>query len=116
MWTVHRLESRGKDLVVFARDLEGGRVPPGAVVADAVLNAGVGASPRLQDFGDSRHRDLTEGELVREAAQGRRRQGTLAAVAGGVLGESEDTSYAAFDFPGCGWDADSSVEIHLPLE
>jgi len=131
MWTIHRVESRGGDLTIYAHDPEGTRVPPGAVLTAArkVLAAGLGVPGKMRPDEVSPRR-LTAAERHREEREADRREETLSALAneaGGRRGDyatagramqahREAAVFTAIDFPGCGWGADSAIEIHLPLE
>jgi len=122
----------GGNLTVYAHDPGGTRVPPGAALTAArrVLAAGLGVPPGKMRPDKVTPRRLNADERRREDREANKREETLTALAGeagGMRGDYTDAGramrahqetavFAAIDFPGCGWGADSAIEIHLPLE
>ena len=119
-------------MTIYAHDPNGTRVPPGAALTAArkVLAAGLGVragnmrpdkvSPRRLDAAERRREDREVDEQERTltalASEAGGRQGDYDVAGRAVRAHRETAVFAAIDFPGCGWEADSAIEIHLPLE
>lgn len=129
MWAIHRIVSKNGNLTAFARSVHGEPLPGGA--ADKALRRLALEGLATTADGRSASRGLTEEEAGREASEretlmslarelannadpARRRDYRLA------LSEMErtiaTTEFAAFEFPGAGWEGDSTVDAHILLE
>jgi len=124
MWTIHRVESAGGDLTVYARCPNGEEFPrwaTGEALAKsaAILPCGGGVRGIV--------RPLTAAEAERERRETAGCEVTLNTVCASADRRAVDAlaaemrecnstiAYAAIDFPGAGWRGDSAAYVHIPV-
>jgi len=123
MWTIHRVESSGGDLIVYARCLDNKEFPQWAT-GEALAKAAVMVPCSTRGRGTVRA--LTEEEEARECREVAKCQATLNTVCASVDRRvdavaaemqlcNKSIAYAAIDFPGAGWCGDSAACVYIPV-
>ena len=123
MWTIHRVESVGGNLIVYACNPDGGEFPHWAI-EKALIRSAESLPCTLRAHGTVRA--LTANEMkreLREAAECEVALNTVCVGAGLAVDNppvkmrlyDETVAYAAIDFPGAGWRGDSAAYVHIPI-
>lgn len=124
MWIIHRVESIGGDLTVYARNPDGDEFPRWAT-GEAL--AGAAASLPCRTRGRGVVRPLTDRETARERREADACEATLNtvcastdrravnAVAAAMRRCNKTVAYAAIDYRGAGWRGDSAAYVHIPV-
>jgi len=128
MWIVHKIENRGGNLTAFARSSDGGEFPAWATgeLLAAIARQLPAVTRRVRGTVRQLHDHERESELAQlsnsagicqRCAEGATvgQRLTFSRVRGAIQELATDVSFSAIEFPGIGWQGDSSVDVHLVI-
>lgn len=124
MWAIHRVESTGGNLTVYARNPDGGKFPHWAtgealakVAASLPCTVKVRGTVRslTADEMSREHEEVAACDVTLNAMCGAADRGAVEAMIAEMRRCMNSVAYTAIDFPSAGWCGDSAAYVHIPM-